>query len=122
MVKERDGFMGKIQFIPTEENIKHLEMLREAFKNDMKFTYALHASLMAKRMRSWGYKALPHLPKDKEVYDWMKDYPCGDFDELVFKTIKLHYPEIYKGLGYDVPGGYIKDFISENLYPFKMEL
>jgi len=114
--------MGKKEFVPSESKQGYLTMLKGAFKNDVKFAYALHASLMAYNMRTWGYKALPYLPKKKDDlgWDWMDGYPCGDFGELVFKTIKIHYPDIYEGLKSDIPISYVRDFISQNLYPFNV--
>lgn len=51
----------------------------------------------------------------------MQGYPCGDYDELVFQTIKLHYPEIYEGLKTEIPSGYVHSFINDNLYPFEVD-
>ena len=127
-VRSRKWYEGvslveKKDYILTEDKKEYLELLKTAVKKDVKFAYALHSSLLARRMRSWGYQALRYLPKaiDKAEWNWMKGYPCGDYEELVFQTIKLHYPIIYEGLKSDIPSGYVQNFISENLYPFKVE-
>lgn len=112
--------MDKKVFIITEEKQKYLDLLKDAFKEDIKFAYALHSSLMALSMRKWGYQALRFLPskKDNKGWDWMQEYPCGDYDELVMVTIALHYPEIYEGLKSDIPVSIINEYITKNLYPF----
>lgn len=110
-----------IEYIPTKEHLEFLEELKIQFKKDKKFEFALHSSILAKKMRSWGYKAIQHLPRDKEGYNWMENYPCGNYDDLIMVTISLHYPNIYNNLRKDIPVGYIYNFIEDNLYPFTIE-
>ncbi len=114
--------MERKEYIPTQEHQKSFNDLKNAIKNDLKFAYALHSSLLAKRMRSWGYSALKYLPKKSDglEWNWMDGYPCGDYDELLIKTIEIHYPYIYQGIRKDIPIKYIENFVSENLYPFSI--
>lgn len=109
------------KYIPTKEHLDFLEELKIKFKSDKKFGYALHSSILAKKMKSWSYEAIMYLPRDKAGYNWMEGYPCGDYDDLIMTTISLHYPNIYNNLKKDIPVGYIYDFIEENLYPFTLE-
>lgn len=109
------------EYIPKQEHLDFLEELKSKFKNDNKFLFALHSCILARKMRSWGYKAIKHLPRDKEEYNWMEGYPCGNYDDLIMITISIHYPEIYDNLRKDIPVGYIYNFIEDNLYPFSLE-
>lgn len=110
------------KYEPTKEHLKNLEELKTAFKEDIKFAYALHSSILAKKMRSWGYMALKYLPKKSDGLDWnwMEGYPCGDYEDLLFNTISLHYPNIFEKIRKDIPYGYIYNFVLENLYPLSI--